>query len=88
MRKSRFSDEQIAGVLAESKAGAPTQDLCRRHGISLHTFYAWRKKFGGMSGTDVRRTKELEATVSRLERIVARQALELQASKEIIKGKW
>lgn len=87
MRK-RFSDEQIAGVLAEARAGMSTQEICRKHGISGHTFYAWRKKFGGMAGTEVRRMKDLEQTVSRLERIVAKQAVELQAAQEIIRGKW
>ena len=87
MRK-RFTDEQIAGVLAEARAGVATQELCRKHGVSAHTFYAWRKKFGGMQGTEVRRMKELELTVGRLERIVARQAVELQAAQEIIRGKW
>ena len=88
MRKSRFSEEQIAGVLAESRAGVPTQELCRKHGISGHTFYSWRKKFGGITGTEVRRMKQMEQMVSRLERIVARQAVELQAAQEIIRGKW
>lgn len=88
MRKNRFSDEQIAGVLAEARAGVSTQELCRKHGISAHTFYAWRKKFGGMAGREVRRLKDLEQMVARLERIVAKQAVELQAAQEIIRGKW
>lgn len=88
MKKTRFTDEQIAGVLSESRAGVSTQEICRKHGISAHTFYAWRKKFGGMQGSEVRRLKELEQMVSRLERIVARQAVELQAAQEIIRGKF
>jgi putative transposase len=88
MRKSRFTEEQITAVLAEHRAGVPTTELCRKHGISAHTFYSWRKKYGGMGGTEVRRMKELESTVSRLERIVARQAVELDAAKEIIRGKF
>jgi putative transposase len=87
MRK-RFTDEQIAGVLAEARSGASAQEICRRHGISAHTFYAWKKKFGGMQGTEVRRLKDLEQMNARLERIVARQAVELQAAQEIIRGKW
>jgi putative transposase len=88
MRKKRFSDEQITAVLGESKLGVPTQEICRKHGISPHTFYAWRKKFGAMNGVEVRRLKDLEAMVGRLERIVARQAVELAASQEVIRGKW
>lgn len=88
MRKTRFTDEQIAGVLAEARAGVATQEVCRKYGISAHTFYSWRKKFGGMAGTEVRRLKDLEQMNARLERIVARQAVELQAAQEIIRGKW
>lgn len=88
MRKNRYSEEQIANILAESQAGGNTQEICRKHGIAAHTFYAWRKKFGGMKGSEVRRMKSLEQMVARLERIVARQAVELQAAQEIIRGKW
>ena len=89
MRKTRFTDEQIATVLAEARAGISTQELCRKHGISPHTFYAWRKKFGSnLERTEVRRLKDLEQMVTRLERIVARQAVELQAAQEVIRGKW
>ena len=87
MRKSRFSHEQIAGGLAESRAGVTTQELCRKYAISLHTFYGWRKRFGNMAGTEVRKLKDLEQMVTRLERIVARQAVELQAAQEVIRGK-
>ena len=88
MRKTRFTDEQIANVLGEARAGIRTPEICRKHGISAHTFYSWRKKFGGMESTEVRRLKDLEQMVSRLERIVARQAVELQAAQEVIRGKW
>lgn len=88
MRKTRFTDEQIAGVLAEARSGVSTQEICRKHGISNHTYYAWRKKFGSMEGREVRRLKDLEQMVTRLERIVARQAVELQAAQEVIRGKW
>lgn len=87
MRKL-FTDEQIAGVLSEARAGISTQEICRKHGISGHTFYAWRKRLAGMQGTEVRRLKDLEQMVGRLERIVARQAVELQAAQEVIRGKW
>lgn len=88
MRKSSFSEEQITTILSEAHAGVPTQELCRKHGIAAHTFYAWRKKYGSMQGSEVRRLKELEATIVRLQRVVAKQAVELEAAQEIIKGKW
>lgn len=88
MRKSRFSEEQIAAVLAESRAGAKTLELCRKHGITNKTLYAWRAKYGGLQGTEVRRMKDMEQQITRLERIVAKQAVELQAAQEIIRGKW
>jgi len=88
MRKGRFSEEQITKILAESNAGARTEDLCRKHSISQKTFYRWREKFGGLQGSEVRRMKDMEAKIARLERIVAKQAVELQAAEEIIKGKW
>lgn len=88
MRKSRFSEEQITKILNESQAGVSTQELCRKYGMTSHTFYSWRKKYGGMQGQEVRRLKELESMVSRLQRVVARQAVELEAAQEIIRGKW
>jgi putative transposase len=88
MRKSRFTDHQITAILSEGRAGVSTSEITRRHGITAATFYAWRKKFGNLKGTEVRRMKDMETQISRLERIVAKQAVELQAAQEIIKGKW
>lgn len=88
MRKSRFTDQQITAILAEGRAGVGTTEICRKHGITTNTYYAWRKKFGSLQGTEVRRMKDMEAQITRLERIVAKQAVELQAAQEIIKGKW
>lgn len=88
MRKSRFSDQQITAILAEGRAGVATSEICRKYSITAHTFYAWRKKFGSLQGTEVRRMKDMETQINRLERIVAKQAVELQAAQEIIKGKW
>lgn len=88
MRKSRFSDEQIAGILAEYRAGLSAAEVCRKHGVSVKSFYTWKAKFGDMKASEVRKTKDLEAQISKLERIVARQAVELLAAKDIISGKW
>ena len=88
MRKSRFSDEQITGILAEYRSGLSAAEVCRKHGVSVKTFYTWKSKFGDMQASEVRKTKELEAQISKLERIVAKQAVELLAAKDIISGKW
>jgi len=61
MRKSRFSEKQIIGILREQEAERPTADVCRKHGISNATFYKWKSKFGGMDVSDVRYRKALEA---------------------------
>jgi putative transposase len=84
MRKSRFTEEQIIGILKEADAGAQISELCRRHGITETTFYRWRKKYGGLDGTEARRLKQLEDENRRLKRIVADQALNLQVLKDIL----
>jgi putative transposase len=88
MRKSRFTDEQITSILAEQRAGTPTVEICRKYTLSSKTLYAWKAKFGQLQGTEVRRMKDMETQINRLERIVAKQAVELQAAQEIIRGKW
>jgi putative transposase len=88
MKRKRFSDEQIIGVLKESEAGAKADEICRRHGISLATFYAWRKKYGGMEASDARRLRELEAENAKLKRIVADQMLDMTAMKELLAKNW
>ncbi|CAA9351701.1 MAG: Transposase, IS3/IS911 family [uncultured Gemmatimonadetes bacterium] len=84
MRKSRVSEEQIIAVLQEGEAGAKVDDLCRRHGISRDTYYAWKKKYGGMGVPEARRLKQLEEENARLKRIVADQALNVMVLKELL----
>ncbi|WP_371685646.1 IS3 family transposase [Tropicimonas sp. IMCC6043] len=84
MKRKRFTEEQIIGVLKESEAGAKVDDLCRRHGISTATFYTWRKKYGGMDASEAKRLRELEAENARLKRIVADQVLDMSAMKELL----
>lgn len=88
MKRRRFTDEQIIAVLKENEAGARVDDLCRRHGISSATFYAWRKKLGGMQASDARRLRELEAENAKLKRIVADQMLDMTAMKELLGKHW
>jgi putative transposase len=88
VKNSRFSEEQIIEILKQSEAGAKTNDLCRQHGISAATFYAWRSKFGGMDVTEARRLKQLEEENAKLKRIVADQALDITMLKDLLGKKW
>jgi len=88
MNKKRFTEEQIIGVLKESEAGAKTADLCRKYGMSEPTFYNWKAKYGGLQVSEVRRLKVLEEENRRLKHIVADQALDIRALKEINSKNW
>ncbi len=84
MRRSRFSEEQIVGIIQEYAAGAKVSELCRRHGMSDATFYKWRAKYGGMQVSDVKRLKELEAENARLKRLLANTMLDNDALKGLV----
>ena len=88
MGRKRHSEEQIIGILKEAEAGAKTSDLCRKYAISDATFYNWKAKYGGMDVSDARRLKGLEDENRKLKRIVAEQALDILAYKEIAKGNF
>ena len=79
MPRRRFTEEQIIGVLKQAETGVKVPDLCRQHGISDGTFYAWRAKYGGLTVSEARRLKTLEDENRRLKQLVAEQALDNQA---------
>jgi putative transposase len=84
MKGSRFSEEQIIGVLREHEAGAKTEEVCRRHGISNATLYTWKSKYGGLEVSEARRLKSLEDENRRLKRLLAESMLDNAALKDLL----
>ncbi len=88
MKRSRFTEEQIIGILREQEAGVATAEVCRRHGVSSATFYKWKAKFGGMDVSEARRLKALEDENAKLKRMLADTMLDNVALKDLLGKKW
>ncbi len=87
MKKSRFTETQIVNILKQYEQGKKVSELCREHGIAEQTFYNWKAKYGGMDVNELKRVKDLEDENSRLKRLVANQALEIDAMKWLFEKK-
>ncbi len=88
MRKSKFSEVQIAAILKEAEAGVAVAEVARKHGISAATFYQWRSKYGGMEASDLQRMRELEQENARLKRMYADLSLDHSILKEALTKKF
>ena len=88
MRQSRFTEEQIFGVLKQAEAGMKTAEICRQHGISAATYYKWKGKYGGLEISEARRLRQLEDENRRLKQIVAELTLDNQALKTVLAKKF
>ena len=84
MKRSRFSDEQIIGILKEHQAGLSARELCRKHGVSEPTFYKWRSKYGGMEVSDAKRLKALEDENARLKKLLAESMMDVSTLREML----
>jgi putative transposase len=87
MKKKRFTEEQIIGFLREADAGLAVKELCRKHGFSEASYYGWKAKFGGMNVPEAQRLRSLEAENAKLKKLLANSMLEIDAMREVLKGK-
>ena len=87
MKKKRFSEEQVIGFLREADAGLAVKELCRKHGFSEASYYGWKAKFAGMNVSEAQRLKSLEAENAKLKKLLANSMLEIDAIREVLRGK-
>lgn len=88
MKGTRYTEEQIIRLLREIEAGTSIAEVCRKHNVAESSIHRWRRKYAGMEASDVQRLKTLEAENLRLKRIVAQQAMDIDALKEVLSKKW
>mgnify|MGYP001065614414 CR=1 FL=1 len=88
MKRSRFTEEQIIGMIKEQEGGVPTAEVCRKHGISSASFYKYRAKYGGLEVSDARKLKALEDENRKLKKLLAEQMLDNAMLKDVASKKW